>query len=542
MTPLYGREAGNPLQAIIVFSDGRITEGSPDALAQLRERAALAKPPIPIIVVAVGEDRPQVRIDIADLRVPQQVRPDDVFRVSATIIGEGLPDKEATAYLEISNAKKDEDLVVNNVKAGKPEPIVLPRKIVLQEKVKFSKSAGGLAEVEFAIDAAKLVAAAEKAVEPGAKLELADSAWQFELRVPKDDGEIFDKPEHRSEPAIMQVVKRPLRILLFAGEPTRDYQFCRSLFVRETEKNRAELCIRLQPAGGQTDKQTNIVQIDPPERLLDRFPDRFGGDIKDEGKFYNLEYYDLIIAFDVDWNQLGADQLEMVRRWVDQGGGLVTEGGPLNTLQLARPGPLREKFKPILTLYPVLLTDIRIHELDRTTADPWRFHFPGVSRETEFLRLDDDSPNPAEITGWREFFDGAAKGDSAKANPERGFYNYYPVEKAKEGATVVATFTDPRARLVDGSEQPYIVTMIYGSGRTVWLGSGETWRLRNYRESYHEALLDQAGTPGCRRQRRQAEHPRHPGDGPRLQGQKLRQHRGQDYRPGQKTAGTGSQA
>ncbi len=33
---------------------------------------------------------------------------------------------------------------------------------------------------------------------------------------------------------------------------------------------------------------------------------------------------------------------------------------------------------------------------------------------------------------------------------------------------------------------PYLVTMPHGKGQTVYLGSGETWRLRAYREGFHE--------------------------------------------------------
>jgi hypothetical protein len=61
------------------------------------------------------------------------------------------------------------------------------------------------------------------------------------------------------------------------------------------------------------------------------------------------------------------------------------------------------------------------------------------------------------------------------------------VKKTKLGAVVAATFADPKARLQDGEEQPYlVVNTIVGRGKTVWLGSGETWRLRQFRESYHQ--------------------------------------------------------
>ena len=82
--------------------------------------------------------------------------------------------------------------------------------------------------------------------------------------------------------------------------------------------------------------------------------------------------YDAILAFDPDWTLLSEEQLRLVARWVDKGGGLVAVGGPINTLQLARPGANRDKLKPILDLYPVILKDIRIEELDRTATESSR--------------------------------------------------------------------------------------------------------------------------------------------------------------------------
>src|SRR5207302_10800698 len=108
------------------------------------------------------------------------------------------------------------------------------------------------------------------------------------------------------------------------------------------------------------------------------------------------------------------------------------------------------------------LQDSRIQEIERSATDAWRLNFPGAAADMEFLRLDED-PSKELLAGWDEFFTGGKGADARTLR--HGFYNYYPVEKAKEGATVVATFADPRARLADGKEQPYLVTMPYGSGK-----------------------------------------------------------------------------
>jgi hypothetical protein len=106
----------------------------------------------------------------------------------------------------------------------------------------------------------------------------------------------------------------------------------------------------------------------------------------------------------------------------------------------------------------------------------------------EFLKLDDESKEP--LAGWAEFFDGPEK--KAEGTPKRGFYDVYPVKSVKPGATVVATYTDPAARL-DGKEHPFLVTQQFGKGRVVFVGSGEVWRLRKLHEVYFERFWTKLG-------------------------------------------------
>ena len=56
---------------------------------------------------------------------------------------------------------------------------------------------------------------------------------------------------------------------------TRDYQFLRTILVREMDKKRAEVSIYLQLPPGVTERRGGIVQDVPPERLLGSFPTHF---------------------------------------------------------------------------------------------------------------------------------------------------------------------------------------------------------------------------------------------------------------------------
>ena len=76
--------------------------------------------------------------------------------------------------------------------------------------------------------------------------------------------------------------RRPLRVLVFTSAATRDYQFLRSILVREMDKKRAEVSIYLQLPPGVTERHGGIVQ-DVPRRTAARpFPTRLEAGDKDD--------------------------------------------------------------------------------------------------------------------------------------------------------------------------------------------------------------------------------------------------------------------
>jgi hypothetical protein len=493
---LLQREMNQMTQGIVVFSDGRSTEGTLQALKDLEERATSVR--IPIFVVAVGEDRPKIKTEIVDLRVPSRVQPDDRFRVAVEVVGEGLAEREFQPFLDITNVRKNQsgkeellDVAIeeSGSKGSKDKVrINLGNKITIPAPVAtFDKGNPPRGEVEFQVDAQALAKAAGREADLAGKkwvlAETPDSELRFVARVPRDKAEIALDKEHTRGPVEMRVMDKPLRVLLIASGPMRDYQFVRTLFVRETERKRAELAILLQNPPGKTERRPGIVQDIPPEKLLTRFPDLFDSNTVDPAeKIYDLASYDVIMAFDPDWKQVSDLSMNLLRTWVEKGGGLVVVAGPLHTLELARPGAEREKLKPILDLYPVVLKDIRIEEMDRKPDSPKPLRFDGATPEMEFLRLDEDDQLPF-LKDWEQFFNVEGK----DGQPKRGFYNFYPIEQAKTGSIVVARFNDPLVKSKDGKEQPFLVISDPSSGkRVVWIGSGEVWRLRQYREQYFE--------------------------------------------------------
>jgi hypothetical protein len=509
---LLNKELNNRVQGIIVFSDGRSTEGSARAFRELEQRARAAH--VPIFVVGIGEDRLRVKIEIVDVRVPPQIQPEDKFRSVIELVGVGLAGKPIEFGFELIHVKKDkktkkEELLPikvieaedkDNPKAKRIE-IDLGKKLVLKPPVdvKFDNATPPRARVEYQLDALALAAAAGKDLEKeyaGKKWEIKqtgdDSEFKFRARVPVDKREgLIDrktgKPQkdHESNLVAMKVLKRPVRVLLFASAATRDYQFLRTLMVREVEKDRIKMAIHLQLPPGETKYRRGVVQDVPPERLLTAFPDTFG---TKKTSLSDLSSFDVIVCFDPDWKRLTPEQIRLLARWCKQGGGLIYLGGHFNTVKMVfaddedEPG----KYRPLLDLLPIVLGDRRDY-LTRKTDTPWGLDLEGASPEFEFLRLDEDLDESKYQDAWKQFFFG--EGKDATTVPQRGFYNFYPVKKVKTGSLVVARLTDPSIKIMEGREQklhPFIVLTPDTLERVVWIGSTETWRLREYKESYHE--------------------------------------------------------
>ncbi|HEV3236492.1 MAG TPA: vWA domain-containing protein, partial [Gemmataceae bacterium] len=363
---MLNREINNRLQGVIIFTDGRSNEGESQAYKDLAERCKKAK--IPIFVVAVGEDRPKIKIDITEVRAPDKARPDDPFKVKVLATGAGLPDREIKVFLDV-------------YKPGPDQKEQIKDKFTTMEKtVTFKPGQPPNTEAEFDIDPAQVGEAVEKSDKPDdahKKQELAEGDWTFIARIAADKLETVG--EHVSNKVRVPVVKRPLRVLLFASAATRDFQFVNNMLLREVAKKRAEMSMYVQPAPGRPDVRPGIVLGSDATPLLRSFPNLYvdPGEVKDiEQAAYNLGAYDLIIAFDPDWTALSKEQIVLVEKWVQNGGGMIAVAGAINTLELSRPsgksaGGDRSKLKPILDIYPVVLEDARLQQLERDTSVPY---------------------------------------------------------------------------------------------------------------------------------------------------------------------------
>lgn len=503
VTTAINREQSNMTQAVIVFSDGRSNMSSDAAIPNLTRRAKEAN--IPVYTVSVGSAREVVSLVISDLQAPDRTQPDEPTQVTVAVDGIGFKQNDTVeATLELFLPGKD--------------PKTDAADYEMKQTITFGPGETPHGETTFLLDAEEFAKLGVPSLieeisppKPGRKWQLKKGQWKVRAKVPVDPREIFREPNHLSPIRTMEVMEKPLRVLLAAGGPTKEFQILRTLLVREAEQKRAELCIYLQNEGG---AKGTIVQDVPPGRLLLKFPDELdvskdtsvgqGGDpgsdaetLRQRAKYNNLNEYDLIICFDPNWREqddsgqfrIPTAAFQKLKTWSQNyGGGLIYVAGPFYTAQLMRSDAEGGRLKPLLDMLPVepddivASDDVTVRFNTRKIARRLKFNPP---KDSDILRLDDFTPQREEsakaVAGWETFFTGGdtppKKGVKEYLEPNRGFYTYYPVKKVKPLAASLAEFLNVDEK---GQEvaRPFYAVGPSGAGRTAWLGSGEIYRLR----------------------------------------------------------------
>lgn len=251
---------------------------------------------------------------------------------------------------------------------------------------------------------------------------------------------------------------RKAHVLLLAGGPTREYQFLRDQLSRNPSMIVDAL---LQTADTGTTQDVH--------QLLERFPE------SDE----KLAEYDVILAFDPDWESLnsksasGMRPTELLERWVGVGaGGLIVNAGQVNTDTL-RDDP---RLTTVCDLYPVVFvppTSQQGREQVYMGEDPCEIKFTREGLDASFLRLADSVEASQRL--WERF---------------NGIYGCYPAYRAKPGAVVYARLADVTENR-DAQLPIFIAGQSYGWGQVLYIGSGQLWRLNQLGDQYSTRLYAQ---------------------------------------------------
>lgn len=266
---------------------------------------------------------------------------------------------------------------------------------------------------------------------------------RFLVEVDSPEGEMDASDNQQS--TLVQVIERKNRVLLLAGGPTRDYQFLRNQLFRDEN---VELDVWLQLARPGADQES--------DQLLFRFPESM-----DE-----LDQYDCIVAFDPDWRLLSVDQAKILERWIsEKAGGLLVVAGPVFTPEWTRRPRGEPKIDLIRGLYPVSFysqgsASLKLGRFGGEQPFPLEFSREGRSSRHLWLGGEDSVES---ISNWDEF---------------DGVYGYYAVNEPKDGADILARFSD-QSTAIEGELPIYLAAHYYGAGRVFFQASGEIWRLRD---------------------------------------------------------------
>ncbi len=249
----------------------------------------------------------------------------------------------------------------------------------------------------------------------------------------------------------VNVIDRKMHVLVVASGPMRDYRFLHTMLNRHSS---IDVDIWLQ-----TVSPSSVGQVSQEsKRILVEFP-------KTAAELFD---YDVIVAFDPDWSRIPVDGRKFLLNWVSEhAGGLILVAGDIYTPQLA--ATTDDALKELQTLYPVTLSaSISELSLDAKSEQPWPVALTPEGENVGFLQLADNSPDIK--AQWHEF---------------PGVYRCYPTAGFKKAATVYAKFGDPRVQNEQG--QPILfAAQFYGSGRILYVGSPEMWRLRAVDEAFFE--------------------------------------------------------
>jgi hypothetical protein len=398
---------GAPLAGLVMVGDFAENAGLKGEAAV--QAAIDAK--VPVYTVAIGANRLPVNVGIVDFKAPARAYPGDKFQVEALIQAKELVGRNVNVELVESQ----------------PGATVAASGVVVASEVLVLGGNNEIKQIQFEL--------------PGIK-EVGRRTMTLRLKGINDDS----NPTDNQNAVDLEIVERKNAVLLFAGGPTREYQFLRNQLKRDRD---SVVDVYLQ---------TGLEGISQDARkILDSFP----------STLQELAEYDTIVAFDPDWRELNVEQTQALDDWLyKESGGLVVVAGPVYMDQWIADRELAK----IRSFYPVEF-NTRLLALDDSrygSTVPWPIEFTREGKDAEFLWL--GTSREESESNWTGF---------------DGVYGFYQVKGAKPGAVVLGRYGDPEAS-VSADKPVYFAEHFWGSGRVFYMGSGEMWRLRSMGDEHFE--------------------------------------------------------
>lgn len=404
------REQGSPLAAIVVVTDGRSNAGlDPRSLVLSAQNAR-----VPLMFVGVGSEKNPPNMRVVEVDAPQRIYPGDKFSMNVLLQSTGFDGQPVT--VQVTAGPKNSNPTGFSIESEQTVTI---------------ESEDDLTTATFELD--------PKSV----------GEWTYLVKVVPLSGDVDERDD--SQTTEIAVIERKNRVLIFAGGPTREYQFVRNLLFRDRD---VESHVLLQTG------RAGISQ--EAQRIITEFPaDRPA-----------LAQYDAVLAFDADWTKVSDAQVQALEQWVaEQAGGLFLVAGTVEMPKWLSRSSGGERSSVLRSLSPVTLlqTGSRVLSSGRIESEKaWPIKLTTDGLQSDFLWLSDDPATSAKL--WDEF---------------EGVYSYNAAYELKPGAKKLAVFNDPTSA-DEGNLPIYLASQFYGAGRVVYQGGGELWRLRELGDTYFD--------------------------------------------------------
>lgn len=262
---------------------------------------------------------------------------------------------------------------------------------------------------------------------------------KFKLELPVQPDEV-DK-DNNVQIVHVEVVKRTIRTLLIAGQPTLEYFYMVPALLRDPV---VELSCWLQSADVDYTQQGNkpLKKEKLPETLQE------------------WQEFDVVMLYDADPNHITPQQIGHIEDMVSKGGGLMVIGGRSQGLAKF----LQVHATKMRQLLPVDIDNNQYPILDKHFSEPFTIERTPQAKNHPILAASTDEKLNEEL--WKTF-------------PK--FYWHHPVKSAKPKALVMLERTsgpnDDRGTVV-------MALMRYNNGSVFYSGINELWRWRYPYESY----------------------------------------------------------
>ena len=268
--------------------------------------------------------------------------------------------------------------------------------------------------------------------------------WRVEVEYSDPDGNIREAlTEDNVQQITIEFVDRPVRVLYVEGAPRWEYRYLKNLLLREKS---------IQSSVFLTSADRGFAQ--EGDEPITRLP-------HDTGEFAP---YDVIIIGDVSSDYLSRTQLNLIRDQVSvAGAGLLWIGGPTHT-------PVTYEGTPLADLLPMRrpagVTPIDARGGCVVTPSP-------LAEALSVMRLVDPSSPAQQRPAWPD--------------------ELVALQWVQDLGVLKPT-AETLAEAVDqqGERWDAMVTMRYGAGQVLYVGTDETWRWRHGRGAlYHEQFWAQ---------------------------------------------------